>query len=212
MQAQIGSWCGAGAALIALMAGMGVAQAQTGEQPAAPPQEEAPQKADEPAKAETPEAKPKPRFRFGPDYSIFLPQSAAIRSRFGSNWQGWGIGTGRLDLPRASGAIDTDFSVLTSSRNGNRVTLIPAGLRYRTLLGGGGGVRPFVGTTINAMLTETRVTEANLPSRWRGGYGGSAYLGVAFGDNGVIQAGYQWTSKIRGFDFSGTNVGLSYRF
>ena len=62
------------------------------------------------------------------------------------------------------------------------------------------------------VVTETRVSGENLPSRWRGGAAGSAFAGIAFGGNGSAQVGYRWAERIRGLDMSGSSLDFAVRF
>lgn len=176
----------------------------------------------------TPSAKPEPKprvilggllripargqhLRPGADFTLFVPASRAMRDRFGSQWQGFGFGFGRVEVPQARSVIDTETGWLNSSKGNNRVTLIPLGLRWRTAFGASNS-RPFVGFGGGLLLSETRIPDENLPSRWRGGATGSVFAGLAFGGNGSVQVGYRWADRIRGFDMSGSSLDFAVRF
>jgi hypothetical protein len=148
--------------------------------------------------------------RPGADFSLFLPASRAMRDRFGGQWQGFGFGLGRVPVPEARLVLDTETGWLSASKGANRVTLIPVGLRLQTAYGASNS-RPFVGVGAGVLLSETRVTSENLPSRWRGGVTGSAFAGIAFGGNGSVQLGYRWAGRIRGFDMSGSSLDFAVR-
>ncbi len=149
--------------------------------------------------------------RPGVDCAMFAPTSRAMRDRFGGSWQGGGFGFGRVEVPQAKSVLDTEAGWLSSSKGSNRIIMIPLGLRWRTAFGASNN-RPFFGVGGGLLVTETRVPEENLPSRWRGGATGSAFAGIAFGGNGSAQIGYRWADRIRGFDMSGTSLDFSVRF
>ncbi|MBC8138623.1 MAG: hypothetical protein H8F28_22315 [Fibrella sp.] len=154
---------------------------------------------------------PGEHMRPGGDFSLFIPTSRAMRDRFGSQWQGFGFGFGRVPVPDAGIVLDTETGWLNASKGGNRVTLIPLGLRLQSAYGASNN-RPFIGVGGGLLLSETRVTSENLPSRWRGGMNGSVFGGIAFGGNGSVQLGYRWASRIRGFDMSGSSLDFAVRF
>ncbi|MBC7807556.1 MAG: hypothetical protein H7145_15575 [Akkermansiaceae bacterium] len=149
--------------------------------------------------------------RPGADFTLFAPASGAMRDRFGSSWQGFGFGFGRVEVPQARSVLDTETGWLSSSKGSNRVTLIPLGVRWRTAFGASNN-RPFIGVGGGLLVSETRVPSENLPSRWRGGATGSAFAGIAFGGNGSVQVGYRWADRIRGFDMSGSSLDFAVRF
>lgn len=155
--------------------------------------------------------KPGEHLRPGATYTTYVPNSNAIRDLFGNQWTFLLPGFGRLDVPQSHAVLAPEINLVTSSRSGNRATLVPLGATYTTGFGDA-RTRGTLGIGTGLLLLESRVTSRNMPSRWRGGVNGSAFAGVAFGGSGSLQIGYRWADKIRGFDLSGTSLEASFRF
>jgi len=225
--------CSRASALLLIVAGWNtssVLAAQNGEkQPPSPPATPAPSTASEPSgssdSANTASQKPNGspttkenhkkkralRFQITPTTKAFLPQSPELRHSFGDTWVSYGISFRGPDLPKDKAEFDFQPELISSSGHGNRITLVMPELRYRMAVSNA-AIRPFIGIEAMPVFAQTRVTSENLPSRWRGGFGGGLTGGIAFSNKGLITVGYQWTDTIRGFNLSGAKAGLSYRF
>jgi len=151
-------------------------------------------------------------FRIGPEVGLFLPTSAKTRDRFGSSWLSLGIGLGQVDQVTEKGQTSLDLNILYQSRNGNSALVAPIGVAYRIALGQGGVNTPYAGISADLVLADLRSKQDNVNHGLQTGAGGSAFVGVNFGNSGFLEARYLAISSIKSFDLSGLNLSAGYRF
>lgn len=163
---------------------------------------------------ETPEpARRRRRFRIGPEIGVFLPTNSKTKDRFGSSWETFGIGIGSVSVATLKGQTTFDLSIIRNrNRNDNNALIIPVGLSYRRALNDNPSVTPYIGLSANLYAATLRSDQDDVHSGFRGGGGGSAFVGTTFGESGQVEARYHAISKIKGFDLSGLNLSAGYRF
>lgn len=166
--------------------------------PAPPPPDENPKKS---------------RFRIGPTIGFFLPSDSKTQDRFGSSWFSIGLGLGPVAGITNKGAIGFDVNLLYQQHNGNHALIVPLGVGYRVALTSDTAAKtvPYAGVTADYYIINFKSNPENINGTYGAG-GGSAILGLNFGDTANVEARYQFASKVRGFDFSGLNLTAGYRF
>ena len=102
---------------------------------------------------------------------------------------------------------------MSSKASQSEVLLAPIGLVYRKSVSEERKVRPYVGVSANLLLANLRsdLQIDPIKSGFRSGGGGSLFGGVTVGKRFYIEGRYYSFSKIRGFDFSGTNIAIGWR-
>jgi hypothetical protein len=153
------------------------------------------------------------RFRLGPTVGVYLPTDSKTRNRFGSDWLSIGLGFGPISSITTKGQLGFDLNLQYQQHSGNHILMIPLGIGYRVALTNTPGARtvPYVGVTGDAYIIDLKSNPDNVSGTHVTG-GGSALIGINFGDSANIEARYQFVSKTSGFDFSGLNLTAGYRF
>ena len=108
-----------------------------------------------------------------------------------------------------------DLNIISTRGGGRSATLIPASVIYKRAIGGGEpgmGATPYVGGTAGLLIADLRSDNYGVSSGFRGGYGGSALIGITYQSRAYVEARYQLFNKVKGFDLSGINVSTGYRF
>jgi hypothetical protein len=185
------------------------ARAQQQEPPPAPPASPTP-----PPDAGG-EDQPGPRFRIGPEVGFYFPSNSKTRDAFGSRFLNLGIGLGTVTQKSARGALAFDLSIVTNRNKEANIFIAPVGVAYAVRLGNGGpSVVPFAGASLNAFVVNMKTTKGDydVKSGFRGGVGGSVFLGTTFSGSAYVQARYLIATKVSGFDLAGLNLTLGYRF
>ena len=152
------------------------------------------------------------RFRVGPEAGVYLPQSDKVRREFGSTWYTLGLGIGSIDRITTKGQTTFDLQFLYQKKDDNHAFLAPVGIGYRRAFSENAASTAYYGVTGDLYLADLRSGQENVHSGLRTGFGGSALVGVNFGDSGYLEARYLFVSRIKGFDLSGLNVTAGYRF
>lgn len=154
------------------------------------------------------------RFRIGPEVGVYLPTDSKTRDRFGSSWFSLGLGFGQINSVKSAGQLGLDLNLQYQKHNGNRIFLLPVGLGYRIGLTKDPEAKtvPYAGVSGDLILADARSVQDNVHSGFKTGVGGSALIGVNFGDSGNIEARYQLTSRIKSFDYSGLSLSAGFRF
>lgn len=158
------------------------------------------------------EEKKSGRFLIGPQLGFFTPNGGLVRSRFGSAWTNVGFGFGDVSS-RSRGELSFDVNLMSSRGSQSEVFLAPIGLVYRKSVSETQKVRPYVGASANLLVSSisSNLQIDPIQRGFRTGVGGSLFGGVTVGKRFFIEGRYYGFSKIRGFDFSGTNVAIGWR-
>jgi hypothetical protein len=164
----------------------------------------------------------------------FIPNSAATRTRFGSNWSGFGPGIGPTLAPSGARAkrLLPDFSVLQSRRGRNETApnalLIMAGVGKRSTFGNKSSVNPSVSDTGEVTLkvapnvpyygwaVDGVFSVIDLGGRDNReisfGLCGALILGYTINQNAFVETRYRQMTQAAGFDFSGIEFRIGVRF
>ncbi|GAB4451383.1 MAG: hypothetical protein OHK0029_00440 [Armatimonadaceae bacterium] len=159
----------------------------------------------------------------GADIGFYIPTNSKARDAFGSTFTNYGFGFGRVGQP-GQGTFYFDFSIIANGgifQGGDRrAILIPLGVGYIRRfkpatsedLGNRQGTVPYFGVSANIFANNLRSDEYEVNARWRAAYGGSAFVGVAFGDRFFTQARYYLLSSVEDLNLSGWNLSGGFRF
>ena len=171
-----------------------------------------------PAQPTTPPTPPavtphkKPRLLFGPELGLFLPTSSHTKNTFGNSWFNYGLGLGSIQRADARGGLQFDLNIISNTRSSQRAIIAPIGVAYRHSLASNVHSGAYYGASVNYVLTQLRSDNEGILSRVRGTAGGSVFLGTTFDEKAYLQARYYAVGKVRGYDLSGLNLSLGYRF
>lgn len=181
--------------------------------PATTPAEAAPEAAPEASTPADDSSKKDNRFRIGPTIGFFLPSDSKTRDRFGSSWFALGLGIGPVSGVTSKGTVGFDINLLYQQHDGNHALIVPIGVGYRVALTKDTTAKsiPYAGITADYYIVNFKSNPENINGTYGAG-GGSALLGINFGNTANVEARYQFASKTRGFDFSGLNLTAGYRF
>lgn len=157
-------------------------------------------------------ARKRTRFRVGPEVGVYLPTSNKTRNQFGSTWYTLGLGLGNINTITTKGQTTFDLQILYQKKGDNHAFLAPVGIGYRQAFSANGPNVAYYGVTGDLYLADLRSGDYGVHSGLRTGVGGSALLGVNFGDSGYLEARYLFVSKIKSFDLSGLDLTAGYRF
>lgn len=152
------------------------------------------------------------RFRIGPAIGVYLPSSSKTRNRFGDTWVGIGIGLGSINPVSTHGAVTLDANLFYHGRDGNHAFFFPVGVGYRIALSPSTSVIPYAGVSADVNFADITSNPDNVHNSFTVGGGGSAFVGVNFGDRAFVEARYLALSKASGFDLSGLSLSAGYRF
>ena len=152
------------------------------------------------------------RFRIGPEAGVYLPTSSKTRDQFGSTWYTLGLGLGNINRITAKGQTTFDLQILYQKKGDNHAFLAPVGVGYRQAFSQTGANTAYYGVTGDLYLADLRSGDYGVHSGLRTGFGGSALVGVNFGESGYVEARYLFVSRIKSFDLSGLNLTAGYRF
>ena len=154
-----------------------------------------------------PKEKKKSRLLIGPEYGAWYPTDVRVRRLFGRNWQNVGIGFGEVSAPGEKGTWQPGLRIVQASGGENRITLVPAGVTWRKGLGSGGS---YLGVSAKALFG--RMEGPTFSGKWRTSAGGGVFLGQSFGKKAYLEAGYTAFGKLDGYDVSGWNLSMGFRF
>jgi len=184
--------------------------------PAAPPASAPPPAAPTPPPPDTGgDDQPAPRFRIGPEVGLYFPSNSKTRDAFGSHFVNIGVGLGTISQKSARGVLAFDLSIVSNHNKEANIFIAPVGVSYAVRLGNGGQPAvPFAGASLNAFVVNMKTTKGDydVKSGFRGGMGGSVFLGTTFSGNAYVQARYLIATKVSGFDLSGLNLSTGIRF
>ncbi len=152
------------------------------------------------------------RFRIGPEVGVYLPTSSKTRDQFGNTWYTVGLGLGNINKITAKGQTTFDLQILYQKKGDNHAFLAPIGVGYRQAFSQTAANTAYYGVTGDLYLADLRSGDYGVHSGLRTGVGGSALVGINFGDSGYLEARYLLVSRIKGFDLSGLNLTAGYRF
>lgn len=147
--------------------------------------------------------------KIGPEFGVWRPTNTRVRQLFGNTWQNLGLGLGPVRVPSEHGDWAPDFQLVIAKNMGNRLTLAPIGYSWRRALSSG-STRSYFGVT--PQLVVVRTEGPGLPNAWRTTQGVSLVVGQGFSDRFYLEGGYSFLSKVKGFNFSGWNLGAGLRF
>lgn len=162
--------------------------------------------------APQPDAKPRSRFRIGPEVGVYFLTSGKARNEFGNSAVSLGLGLGSIAQASTQGRLALDLQVQYQTRNGNHLFLAPLGIAYRKALNSGTANVTYVGVTADLDFVDIRAGDYGVHSGVRTAFGASPLVGVSFGDSGFLEARYLYVSRVKGFDLSGLNLSAGYRF
>lgn len=161
----------------------------------------------------------RPPAQLGVNISFYQPNSKATRDAFGGSWLGIAPAFGPLQNSQGGTKIGTELMFLTGKRsvNGitNRINMYNVGLQakisQRSSYGSTGGLKPYAGAGIGLAYVDlddnvNNVSKTKLTSTT------TAFIGVTFGDNLMLEARYRWLPKISGYDLSGRQLSIGFRF
>jgi hypothetical protein len=169
----------------------------------------------DPASEPQPAEPQRERFRIGPELGYYLPSDSKAQDAFGSGIFNIGFGLGSIKFAREMGEFNFDLNFITARRTGSRLFMAPVGVAYRRSLTHITSTRqivPYVGASANLFLVDIRADDYNVGGGLRTGAGASIFAGLNFGQSAYLQARYYGFSKIAGFQLSGTNLSLGFRF
>ena len=166
-------------------------------------------------KATPPEEKPRKRIVWGPEVGFYFPSSDRTRAAFGETWVNYGVGFRPIELATKKGGVGFDLNIVSTRGDKRRATLIPVAAIYKQAIGGGEpgvGTTPYIGVTAGLLFADLRSDNYGVSSGFRGGYGGSALLGMTYRTSAFVEARYQAFNKIKSYDLSGISLTAGYRF
>jgi hypothetical protein len=105
-----------------------------------------------------------------------------------------------------------DYNALYNKAGKDFAFIAPIGVEYQQFLGRCEKANPYVGASADMVFTDVRSDEDNVKAGLRIVPGGSAFAGVSFGRRAFLEARYTLVADVKGFDFSGTNLTLGFRF
>lgn len=150
-------------------------------------------------------------FRPGVEVGYFRFNSGATGDTFGGNGISISPAFGSIRAATKHGDIRPDFSLNYSHSNGNTLAFVPVGARYVVGLSDKAN-QPYVGASLNAVPSYTKIDTLNEGGKFSLGVGGSAFAGYNFGNRFNLEARYFQISKVRGFDLSHFEVSAGVRF
>lgn len=134
------------------------------------------------------------------------------RNRFGDAF-GFGLGLGGFQRAQQKGEFAPVFDFLTAGRNDSNALLVPLGVGYRRGLSTDTQqIQPYIGATAEFVGTYIGSRPDDIKWGFRPAYGGSAFIGLNYQNRGFLEARYRAISDVRGFDFSGVQLGAGVRF
>ncbi len=164
------------------------------------------------ARAEAAPLSPISRIHFGPEAGLYLPSSSKASNRFGDTWFSIGVGFGAVKKVERRGRISPDFDLFYQTHNSNHAFFLPVGVSYKRAFPRSGRLVPFVGASLNGVITDIRSDQDGIQSRYRPAYGGSLFAGTNYGRHAFFEARYFAFTRVRSIDLSGLNLKAGYRF
>lgn len=161
----------------------------------------------------------RPGSQLGVNISFYQPNSKAVRNIFGGSWLGIAPAFGPLPASGGGTSVGTDLMFMTGKRNvggiSSRVNVYNLGLQTRispqTYNRNGGGFKPYAGAGIGLTYIDLDDNINNV-SKTKLATSTTAFVGVTFGDNLSLEARYRWIPKISGYDLSGRQLSIGFRF
>jgi hypothetical protein len=160
---------------------------------------------------------------YGLNAGTYIPTSAAVKSRFGSNWFSFSPGLGPV-LPPPIPMRMQDFTLATQAKTvgafNNRAFLAILGAQYQWPLftlkpQEGDTLRlptflPYAGVSGGGVYANLR-SEADRLNRGAIAPYGSVYVGAGIGVGFFAEARWRSVGKVSGFDLSGLELGVGLR-
>lgn len=148
----------------------------------------------------------------GVNVSYLRFTQSRARDRFGDAF-GFSPGFGGFQRAKEKGQFEPAFEFVTAGRNDSNALLVPVGIGYRRGLSlDNQPIQPYVGLTADFVGTWIGSRPDDIKWGFRPAYGGSAFIGVNYQNRGFLEARYRQISDVRGFDFSGVQLGAGVRF
>ncbi len=150
--------------------------------------------------ATTEGGKTKERIHISVDYSAFFPTDSEARKNFGKLWSSVGIGRFYPERPN-KWAFDWDARLLRKKRT-SEALLIPLSAGVQRGLGAPRGLQPYVAARVGPYYG---VIEDNTkgPDDTKIGFNANVSAGVIVKRRYVLEARYDWFSRIAGNNLSG---------
>jgi hypothetical protein len=153
------------------------------------------------------------KIRVGPEFGLYFPTDSKTRDAFGDHWFSIGLGIGDVSERRRDRRIALDFDLLAASRSGNEAYVAPLGASYTSALTSNTrGLIPYAGAAVDVVFADLYAPNDNTPQRLSVTGGGSAFVGLDFGETAYLEARYNEFAATRGFDLSGLDLDLGIRF
>lgn len=146
----------------------------------------------------------------GPRLEWYYFSDSRLRNTFGSPVFNVGLG--------AASAVSSGLDVISASRNGSKLFLVPLTFSVKKDLGGDKFAevpyQPYVRLAAGVAYYDIAVTVAPGDRRSEKTFGltGAAELGINVTERLNVYARYNFFQKRAGLDFSGFNFGISYAF
>ena len=151
------------------------------------------------------------QFMIGPSASVFFPTSSKTADVFGKSWGSIGVGFGSANQASTEGSFSPYIDLLYNSHDGNDVFLFPLGVSYKKAFTSG-PIGPYYAVQAFALGVDASAPKYNVHSGVNFGEGARAALGLQFAKFAYVEAGYQVTSSVKSFNFSGTELEIGIRF
>jgi hypothetical protein len=150
----------------------------------------------------------KKKIRIAVEYSPFLPGDADAKSHFGGVWGRFGIGLFRPERPERW-AFDWDLSVLSKS-GASEALLIPVTVGAQRGFSTNPDLQPYVALRVGPYYGSV---ENNLkgPDDTKIGANANVSAGLVVKQRYLVEARYDWFSRLAGNDFSGFTLTLGIK-
>jgi hypothetical protein len=148
------------------------------------------------------------RIHVSVEYSPFLPGDADARSNFGTVWGSFGIGLFRPERPE-EWAFDWDLTVLSQS-DASDVLLIPLTVGAQRGFGKDPDLQPYVALRAGPYYGSVEDSPKG-PGDTKIGASANVSAGLVVKQRYLLEARYDWFSRLAGNDLSGFTLTLGVK-
>lgn len=153
------------------------------------------------------------RWAFKPSAGIYSPVNEVVKKRFGSSWAMIGLGVDIWDDNRDQSRLQFYADSISRRTGDDSVFLFPIGAKFTRRMNSSRVLSPYIGATLGLCIADIKVPSQQISTGIRSaGVSESIFGGINVGVNSKIEASYHIFPSIKGYDFSGLNIGITMQF
>ena len=165
------------------------------------------------ADADQPRKPRKPRLTLKPTVGLFFPTSGKTKSVFGSSWTMIGLTVDYRDEDRSKSRFQFEIDGIARKSYGDRAAMFLIGAKYTERFNASKRLSPYMGGTAGWCFGSVRSVADGVDTGLRSaGIGGSGFVGANLGMNIKLEAAYHIFPVIKGFNLSGSSIGVQLQF